>query len=160
MKSKEPIHINNPQCEFTMPPLSDFLKISHVRNITDNKYELNLKINISKTTCIEAVYIIFSCDTCLETMNGKIIEASYSSMIDILLRHGKKEIIDSELPDFITESNFVVNVTSFNYTVSLNIKKNLKDYLKFLESFGEGAVNFGNFGPSDTIYKYDGVWSI
>ena len=160
VKSKEPINKNNPQCEFTMPPLSDFLKISHVRNITDNKYELNFKINISKSTCIEAVYIKFICDTCLEQMNGIVANEHNYNDITLLIRHGKKDIIDSELPNFITESNFVVNVTSFNYTVSLNTKKNSKDYLKFLESFGEGAVNFGNFGPSDTIYKYNGVWSI
>ena len=32
-----------------------------------------------------------------------------------------------------------------------------KDYLKFLESFGEASVNVGG-GISDTIYTYKGVF--
>ena len=155
VKSKESISENNPQCNFTMPPLKDFFEINNVRNISDNQYELNIKINISKTACIEAVYINFFCDTCLEKMNSQIANKKNENDILLMIRHGKKEIIDSELADFITESNIVVNVTSFNYTVSLNTKKNSKDYLKFLESFGEASVNFGKYSPADTIYKYD-----
>ena len=160
VKSKEPISENNPKCNFTMPPLKDFFEMNHVRNISDNQYELNIKINISKTACIEAVYINFFCDTCLEKMNGIVANEKNSNNILLAIRHGKKEIIDSELPDFITESNIVVNVTSFNYTVSLNTKKNSKDYLKFLESFGEASVNIGSGILSDTIYKYDGVFQL
>ena len=160
VKSKEPIKENNPQCEFNMPPLNDFFEIKNVRNISENQYELNIKINISKTTCIEMVYIYFYCDTCVQTMNDKI--ASEKNYKDILLRikHGKTEIVDSELPDFITESNIVVNVTSFTYSVLLNTKKSSKDYLKFLESFGEGSVNFANTYPRDTLYRYDGIYNL
>ena len=160
VKSKESISENNPQCNFTMPPLKDFFEMKNVRNISDNQYELNITINISKTACIEAVYINFFCDTCLEKMNGNVAnERNYKDIL-LLIRHGKKEIIDSELPDFITESNIVVNVTNFNYTVLLNTKKNSKDYLKFLESFGEASVNGANPRARDTIYKYDGVFNL
>ena len=160
MKSKEPINNNNPQCVFTMPPLEDFFEINHVRNISDTEYELNIKINISKTTCIEAVYINFYCETCLQQMNGKIANEKYYKDIRLIIKHGKKEIVDSELPDFITETNIIVNVTSFNYSVQLNTKKSSKDYLKFLESFGEASVNFASPAISDTIYKYDGVFNL
>ena len=160
VKSKEPIKENNPQCEFNMPPLNDFFEINHVRNISENQYELNIKINISKTTCIEAVYIYFFCDTCVQKMNNKTANERNYKNIFLLIKHGKKEIVDSELPDFITESNIVVNVTNFNYSVLLNTKKNSKDYLKFLESFGEGAVNFASGTPSDTLYKYDRVYNL
>ena len=93
-------------------------------------------------------------------MNDKI--ASEKNYKDILLRikHGKTEIVDLELPDFITESNIVVNVTSFTYSVLLNTKKSSKDYLKFLESFGEGSVNFANTYPRDTLYRYDGIYNL
>ena len=93
-------------------------------------------------------------------MNGIVANEKNSNNILLAIRHGKKEIIDSELPDFITESNIVVNVTSFNYTVSLNTKKNSKDYLKFLESYGEASVNMASGILSDTIYKYDGVFKL
>ena len=33
--------------------------------------------------------------------------------------------------------------------------KNSKDYLKFLDSFGEASVNCRSTLPSDTIYKYE-----
>ena len=160
VKSKEPIKENNPQCEFNIPPLEDFFEIKHVRNISDNQYELNIKINISKTTCIETVYINFFCENCVQKMNGKIANKKNYKDILLIIKHGKKEIIDSELPDFITESNIVVNETSFTYSVLLNTKKSSKDYLKFLESFGEGAVNFASGSPSDTLYRYDKVYLI
>ena len=160
VKSKEPINNNNPQCVFTMPPLEDFFEINHVRNISDTEYELNIKINISKTTCIEAVYINFYCETCLQQMNGKIANEKYYKDIRLIIKHGKKEIVDSELSDFITETNIIVNVTSFNYTVQLNTKRTSKDYLKFLESFGEASVNFASPAISDTIDKYDGVFNL
>ena len=159
VKSKEPIHINNPQCKFTMPPLSDILKITH-NHISDSKYKLNFKFNISKTACIEAIYIIFYCDNCLEKRNGIDAVGGEGKEIYFLIRKGKKEIVDTELPDFITESNFVLNATEFNYSLLLNNKKNSKDYLKFMDSFGEGSVNYGKFPPTDTLYKYDGIYKI
>ena len=118
------------------------------------------KINISKTACIEAVYIDFICDTCLQKMNDNVANERNYNHILFIIKHGKKEIIDTELPDFITESTIVVNVTSFNYTVSLNNKKNSKDYLKFLESFGEASVTSAGTRACDTIYKYEGVFNI
>ena len=160
VKSKEPINVNNPQCEFNMPPLNEFFEMNYVRNISENQYELNIKINISKTTCIEAVYIYFFCDTCVQKMNGIIANEKNYKDIFLLIKHGKKEIVESALPDFITESNIVVNETSFTYSVLLNTKKSSKDYLKFLESFGEGAVNIASVSPSDTLYRYDKVYMI
>ena len=160
VKSKEPIKENNPQCEFNMPPLNDFFEIKNVRNISENQYELNIKINISKTTCIEMVYIYFFCDTCVQKMNDKIANERNYKKILLLIKHGKKEIVDSTLPDFITESKIVVNETRFNYSVYLNTKKSSKDYLKFLESFGEGSINFANDSTSDTLYRYDVVYNL
>ena len=159
VKSRESIHINNPQCNFTMPPLYDLLAITH-KNNSDNTYELNLKFNISKKSCIEGIYIVFHCNHCLLKRNGKTPVKEDDNDIYYLIRKGKKEIIDSQLPDFITESNFVVNVTELNYTVLLNNKKNTKDYLKFLDSFGEGSVNYGKFVPTDTLYRYDDIYKL
>ena len=77
-----------------------------------------------------------------------------------LIKVGKKEIADTYLPNINTESKIVVNTTQLNFSLLLNTKKNSKDYLKFLESFGEGSVNYGKFTPRDTLYKYDSVYNI
>ena len=49
-------------------------------------------------------------------------------------------------------------MNEFSYSLLLNTNKNSKDYLKFLDSFGEASVNFGDFSPSDTIYKYESYY--
>ena len=138
-----------------MTPISDILTITH-KNITDNNYEVNFKFNISKEACIEAIYIKFNCDKCLAKINGFDVKNDGY----FLIKPGKKEIYDDSLPDINTETNFVVNKTQFNYSILLNNKKNSKDYLKFLESFGEASVNKGQFDPSDTIYKYESIYKI
>ena len=71
-----------------MPPLNDFFEINHVRNISENQYELNIKINISKATCIEAVYIYFFCDTCVQKMNNKTANEKNYKNIFLLIKHG------------------------------------------------------------------------
>ena len=159
VKSKEPIHINNHQCEFRMPPLSKILTISK-KNINGINYELIFKINIENKTCIEAVYIKFNCDNCLVKMNGFDTKGFDCQKDYFLIKVGKKEIADTYLPNINTESKFVVNTTQLNFSLLLNTKKNSKDYLKFLESFGEGSVNYGKFTPRDTLYKYDSVYNI
>ena len=53
-----------------------------------------------------------------------------------------------------------LNITEFKYTLLLNTKKNSKEYLKFLESFGEASVNFATSLPADTVYKYEGNYKI
>ena len=74
---------------------------------------------------------------------------------------GKERIIDDSLPDFNTQTNMTLNVTEFKYTLLLNTKKNSKDYLKFLESFGEASVNFAtSFSPADAVYKYEDNYKI
>ena len=73
----------------------------------------------------------------------------------LLIRVGTNEtIIDANIPDFICETKLTLNVNKFSYYLFLNTKKNSKDYLKFLESFGEASVNFGQGGVSDTLYNY------
>ena len=73
----------------------------------------------------------------------------------LLIRVGKENITDTNLPDFICETKYILKVRKFRYHLFLNTKKNTNDYLKFLESFGEASVNFGQFFVSDTLYKYE-----
>ena len=49
VKSNEPIIDNNPQCNFTMPNVSEFLTITY-NNISNNEYEFIFKFNINHTT--------------------------------------------------------------------------------------------------------------
>ena len=163
VKSNESISVNNPQCNFNMPEISNILKITH-KNSTNNKYEFNFKINISKKACIDAVYLYIHCEDCIEKTNGQEntnkSRDKQRAKSGFLIRVGKKEITDDSLPDFISETNMTLNVNEFKYSLLLNTKKNSKDYLKFLEFFGEASVNFGKYSPADTIYKYDGNYKI
>lgn len=156
VKSKESISENNPQCNFTMPHISNILNITLYNNNNDNLYEFDLKINIAKSYCIDAVYLYMLCDNCVQKVNGKIFEFKDDTKKKFLLiRIGKEEILDNELQDFISETKMILNVSEFNYTLLLNTMKNSKDYLKFLESFGEASVNFRKSRASDTVYKYE-----
>ena len=77
-----------------------------------------------------------------------------------LIRIGKEEITNTALPDFNSESNMILTENEFDYIVLLSTMKNSKDYLKFLESFGEASVNFRKYPPSDTLYKYEGKYKL
>ena len=154
VKSKENINVNNPQCIFTIPNIEEILNITY-SNITNNKYEFNFNINISKDACIDLVYLYIYCNECVEEVNGKEKPKDYEGNYTLLIRVGKKEIIDNKLPNFIAETKMILNVNEFNYSLLLNTKKNSKDYLKFLDSFGEASVNFGQSKPADTVYKYE-----
>ena len=155
VKSKEAININNPKCVFDMPEISKIMKITY--NITtNNKYKFYFNINISNIACIEGVYLYIKCKDCVEEINGIANDKSnYYKNNVLLIRPGKEKITNDSLPDFITETNMILNVKEFKYILLLNTKKNSKDYLKFLESFGEASVNIGQFAPCDTLYKYE-----
>jgi hypothetical protein len=154
VKSQESINTNNPECNFNMPDISEIMKIEYI-NISDNKYEFKFNINISNTSCIDLIYLYIHCDNCVEKVNGINKESEKHKVNVLLIRSGKKEINDQYISDFITETNMILNVNEFNYTLLLNTMKNSKDYLKFLDSFGEASVNCRSTLPSDTIYKYE-----
>ena len=154
VKSKENININNPKCNFTMPDIKEILNITY-NNITNNKYEFNFNINISKGACIDGVYLFIHCNECVKEVNGKEKPDLWEGNYFLLIRVGKEKIDDNKLPDFISQSKIILNVNEFNYSLLLNTKKNSKDYLKFLDSFGEASVNIGQSLPSDTVYNYE-----
>ena len=153
VKSNEPINNNNPQCIFTMPKVSEFLTVTS-KNLGNNKYEVIFNFNINHATCIDAVYLNIDCEDCIEEMNGNKNEKTENSINMLLIKVGKEKIVDANLPDFTCETKFILNVEKFSYYLFLNTKKNSKDYLKFLESFGEASCNLGQFFVSDTLYKY------
>jgi hypothetical protein len=153
VNSGEPIIVNNEQCNFTMPEISKIMNITYYKN-SENLYEFQFRINIEKKACIDAVYLYILCSNCVEKVNG-IINNDKEEVMRLLIRIGKEEILDSELPDFISETNITLNVNEFDYLLLLNTMKNSKDYLKFLESFGEASINTKKALPSDTIYKYE-----
>ena len=74
-----------------------------------------------------------------------------------MIRVGKKEIEidDSNLIDFYTEFNMTLSVKEFNYYLLLNTMKNTKDYLNFLNYFGDASCNARSTRISDTIFKFD-----
>ena len=80
----------------------------------------------------------------------------------IFLKVGKKEIKgknDTSLADIITKTNFVLSTNNFKYSLYLVTMKNSKDYLKFMDSFGEAICNARSTMISDTIFKYEGYYS-
>ena len=154
VNSGEPIRVNNEQCIFEMPEISKIMNITYYKNNSDNLYEFQFKINITKNACIDAVYLYINCDNCVKKVNGIINDYKTEKKM-LLIRIGKGDIIDSKLPDFISESNITLTVNEFDYLLLLNTMKNSKDYLKFLESFGEASINTKSGLPSDTIYKYE-----
>ena len=145
-----------------MPEISKIMTISHKKS-NNNTYEFIFKFNIDKNACINIVYLYIHCYDCVIKTNGKNI--SYNDRISMskegfAIVVGKENIVDDSLPDFNTQSNMTLNVNEFKYTLLLNTKKNSKDYLKFLDSFGEASVNFASESPSDTVYKYEGNYKI
>ena len=163
VKSKESISENNPQCSLNMPAISKIMTISYENNTDNNTYEFHFKFNIPKEACINMVYLYIHCDYCVQKTNGqnKTYNSSRSESINrFLITFGKENITDYSLPDFITQTNMTLNITEFKYTLLLNTKKNSKEYLKFLESFGEASVNFATSLPADTVYKYEGNYKI
>ena len=163
VKSKESISENNPQCSLNMPQISQIMTISYENNTDNNTYEFHFKFNIPKEACINMVYLYIHCGYCVQKTNGQ--NKTYNSRISesknsFLITFGKENITDYSLPDFNTQTNMTLNVTEFKYTLLLNTKKNSKDYLKFLESFGEASVNFATSLPADTVYKYEGNYKI
>ena len=160
VKSKEPINENNKQCNFTMPDISKIINVTYYKN-SDNLYDVNFKINIEKEACIIAVYLYINCNNCVQKFNGKIKENKDNiNKVGFLIRIGKEEITNTALPDFNSESNMILTENEFDYIVLLSTMKNSKDYLKFLESFGEASVNFRKYPPSDTLYKYEGKYKL
>ena len=154
---------NGNKCDFTMLPLSEIITISnHTISDRDNKeYNFTFNFNIKNTSCIDSVYLYINCDKCILKVNNLDYQYKDSGVGDknsLLIRIGKNEINNSIMPDFITKSNFILNTNKFQYNIYLNTMKNSKDYLTFLESFGEATCNARSSHISDTIFKYEGSY--
>ena len=108
-KIDESININNPECNFNMPDISEIMKIEYI-NISDNKYEFKFNINISNTSCIDLIYLYIHCDNCVEKVNGINKESEKHKVNVLLIRSGKKEINDQYISDFITE---IIQIVSY-----------------------------------------------
>ena len=161
--SYEPLSENNDinKCNFTMLPLSKIMDISYndISEQNNKKYNFTSNFNINKTSCIDSVYLYIYCDKCILQVNGFDYtdkDNKYGKKNQLLIRVGKEEITNAIMPDFITKSNFILNTNNFEYGVYLNTMKNTKDYLNYMEAFGEASCNARSSLISDTVFKYEG----
>ena len=151
------IGIFNGKCKNIKMPENDFIHIELLQNYSNGTYEFNFNINITNDSCIDFAYIYIRCSDCVKKVNHIPIDYSkkkYASY-DVLLKVGKKDIIDDYLPDFIANTNFTLSTNNFNYTIALNTMEITKEYYEFLDAFGEAACNAKSQRPADTIFVYD-----
>ena len=149
----------NNKCRIVMPDL-DFSEIIKQVNNSDGTFNYTFNFNIPNTTCIDIIYIYIHCKDCIKLVNGMNYTKSSNFYHDMILRVGKKNIINEDLPDFEINTEFTLNTDNFDYTVLLNTMKNTKEYIEFLESFGEASCNTKSTLVTDTIFKYEGSYPI
>ena len=149
----------NRKCNITMPEL-DFSEIIKQENNTDGTFNFTFTFNIPNTTCIDMIYIKLHCQDCITKINGFNCDKESKNSFDMLLRVGKEEILDEDLPDFEISGEFTLNTDTFNYTIDLNIMKNTKEYIEFMDSFGEASCNTKGIKITDTFFEYDGFYPI
>jgi len=118
--------------------------------------------NIPNTTCIDIIYIKLHCKDCIKKINGFDYDNDdeYMNIYDMLLRIGKKEILDEDLPNFEISCEFTLNTDNFNYTIDLNTIKNTKEYIEFMNSFGEISFHQKDDEVTDTFLEYDSFYPI
>jgi hypothetical protein len=149
----------NRKCNIKMPEL-DFSEIIKQENNTDGTFNFTFTFNIPNTACIDMIYIKLHCQDCITKINGFNCDKESKNSFDMLLRVGKEEILDEDLPDFEISGEFTLNTDTFNYTIDLNIMKNTKEYIEFMDSFGEASCNTKGIKITDTFFEYDGFYPI
>ena len=151
--------IFNEKCKNISIPNNNFYEVKYLGENSNGKlFDFQFNFNISNMSCIDLVYIYIRCKECVKKINGNNFNDTKNDnpFHDILLRVGKNEIINDDLPNFIINTNFTLDTKSFNYTILLNTMQITKDYYKFLDSFGEASCNSKAQYTSDTIFIYDG----
>ena len=149
----------NNRCKVTMPKLN-IEEILKIVKIDENTYEHNFNFNIDKILCIDALYIFINCDDCIKKVNGFDIDNKLRKKgdWDFAARVGKEIIDDEVMPNFKVNFNFTLNSNKYNYTFYLNTMKNSKDYIDYMDSFGEASCNSRRLRiVSDTLFKYEFV---
>ena len=149
----------NNKCNITMPEL-DFSKIIKQENNTDGTFNFTFTFNIPNTTCIDMIYLKLHCQDCIKKINGINYDKESRGSFDMLLRVGKEEILDEDLPNFEISGEFNLNTDNFNFTIDLNTMKNTKEYIEFIDSFGEASCNTKGLKITDTFFEYDGCYPI
>ena len=149
----------NNKCNITMPEL-DFSEIIKQENNTDGTFNFTFTFNIPNTTCIDMIYIKLHCQDCIKKINGINYDKESMGSFDMLLRVGKEEILDEDLPNFEISGEFTLNTDNFNFTIDLNAMKNTKEYIEFMDSFGEASCNTKGLKITDTFFEYDGCYPI
>ena len=163
--SNENLSENNQECDFSMPNINEIVDLNYHNNTAKDRYDFTFSFNIPNKYCIDSLYLYIHCDDCIIEANGKTYDDRLKKLATkrkIFLKVGKKEIKgknDTSLADIITKTNFVLNTNNFKYSLYLVTMKNSKDYLKFMDSFGEAICNARSTMISDTIFKYEGYYS-
>ncbi len=106
------------------------------------------------------IYIKLHCQDCIKKINGINYDKESMGSFDMLLRVGKEEILDEDLPNFEISGEFTLNTDNFNFTIDLNTMKNTKEYIEFMDSFGEASCNTKGLKITDTFFEYDGCYPI
>lgn len=156
------IGIFNDKCNNISIPKDNFYNIDYIGESSNGTlFEFQFNFNISNISCIDAVYIYIRCRECVKKVNGIEFNTikNDNPFHDLLIKVGKKEIIDDSLPNFVISSNFTLETKKFNYTIILNTMQITKDYYNFLDSFGEASCNSKSQYVSDTLFLYDGYFN-
>ena len=153
------IGIFNEKCKNILRPTREVFNITYLGNTSNETYNFKFYFNISNNSCIDSVYIYISCNECVKSVNGiKINEKR--NIHQMTLKVGRKNFTYDNLPDFIIESNYTLNIDNFNYTIFFNSMEITYEYYKFLDSFGEASCNSKGQSATDTIFIYDGSFSL
>ena len=153
------IGIFNEKCKNILRPTREVFNITYLGNTSNDTYDFKFYFNISNNSCIDSVYIYISCNECVKSVNGiKINEKR--NIHQMTLKVGRKSFSYDNLPDFIIESNYTLNIDNFNYTIFFNSMEITYEYYKFLDSFGEASCNSKGQSATDTIFIYDGSFSL
>ena len=140
----------NNKCNIIFPEL-DYDKIINITKYENKTFKLSFNFEFNKTLCLDSILIEINCDNCIVKRNGE--ESKDKSFSTIILKVGKKDIQNEDLPDFIAQTDFLLDKEDFDYNIYLGTNQNSKEYISFQESFGEYTVDTGT-PYSKTMIKY------
>ena len=140
----------NNKCDITFPKLN-FEDIINTTKYENGTFKLSFNFEFNKTLCLDSILIEINCSNCIVKRNGE--DSKDKNYTNVLLRVGKDNIQNEDLPDFIAQTDFLLDKEDFDYNVFLGTNQNSKEYISFHESFGKYTVDIGS-SLSKTLIKY------
>ena len=139
----------NNKCDITFPKLN-FEDIINTTKYDNGTFKLSFNFEFNKTLCLDSILIEINCNNCIVKRNGE--DSKDKNFTKVLLRVGKDNIQNEDLPDFIAQADFLLDKEDFDYNVYLGTNQNSKEFISF-QAFGEYTVDTGTY-ISKTMVKY------